>query len=61
MVKSKVAAKLDNLVFLSNIGASLRWATSDIPREELPDDIMRLLRRLDRVESRQERRRAGPR
>jgi len=50
MAKPKVAAKLDNVVFLSNIGAALRWATSEIPQEDLPAEIVRLLRRLDRVE-----------
>jgi hypothetical protein len=53
MAKSKVAAKLENIVFLSNIRASLRWATSDIARENLPEEIVRLLRRLDRIEYRQ--------
>ena len=48
-----------NIVFLDRVGQTLRWVTSDIPREELPDDIKRLLRRLERVEIRDARRKAG--
>ena len=49
--KSKYVAQIENIYFLSNIGASLRWATNDIAREELPDDIRLLLRRLERLEA----------
>jgi len=47
--------QLTNVVFLDKIGDTLRQATSDIAREDLPDDIQRLLRRLDRVELREQR------
>ena len=52
MDKSKYAVRIDNIYFLDRIGASLRWATEDIAREELPADIKRLLNRLDRLEAR---------
>jgi hypothetical protein len=51
--------QLANIVFLNRVGQTLRWVTSDIPHEELPDDIKRLLRRLERVEIRDARRKAG--
>ncbi len=47
--------QLKNVVFLDKIGDTLRQATSDIAREDLPDDIHRLLRRLERVELREQR------
>ena len=46
--------QLKNVVFLDKIGDTLRQATSDIAREDLPDDIQRLLRRLERVELREQ-------
>lgn len=49
--KPAYAARIDNIYFLSRIGQSLRWVTGDIPREELPADIRRLLARLDRFEA----------
>jgi hypothetical protein len=36
--------KLANIVFLRRVGRTLREATGDIPQEQLPDDIQRLLR-----------------
>ena len=45
--------QLKNIVFLDSVGEALRWATSDIPKE-LPDDIRLLLRRLERVERKQQ-------
>jgi hypothetical protein len=48
-----------NIVFLDRIGQTLRWVTNDIPHEELPEDIRRLLRRLERVEIRDARKKAG--
>jgi hypothetical protein len=48
----KYAVRIDNIYFLDRIGASLRWATEDIAREELPADIKHLLNRLDRLEAR---------
>jgi hypothetical protein len=48
---SKYVAQIKNIYFLSYIGASLRWATNDIAREELPDDVRLLLRRLERREA----------
>jgi hypothetical protein len=47
-------AQLKNVVFLDRIGDSLRWATSDVTQEELPEDIRFLLRLLDRLERKQE-------
>ena len=43
MPKSKYAARIDNVYFLSHIGQSLRWATEGIVREELPAEIKHLL------------------
>jgi hypothetical protein len=55
MTRTKSAARLDNVVFLSRIGATLRWVTQDIAREDLPPDVRRLLGRLERLEARRER------
>ena len=52
MDKAKYVVRVDNIYFLNRIGASLRWATEDIAREELPADIKHLLSRLDRLEAR---------
>ena len=52
MEMSKSTARIDNIYFLSRIGSSLRWATQDISREELPANIKHLLARLDRLEAR---------
>lgn len=52
MEKSKYTARVDNIYFLSRIGSSLRWATQDIAREELPIDIKHLLAKLDLLEAR---------
>jgi hypothetical protein len=52
MSKSKYTARIDNIYFLSRIGSSLRWATQDISRAELPANIKHLLARLDRLEAR---------
>ena len=52
MGKTKYTARVDNIYFLSRIGLSLRWATQDIARDDLPADIKHLLARLDRVEAR---------
>jgi hypothetical protein len=49
--KAKYKARIDNIYFLSRIGQSLRWATQDIAREELPADIRQLLARLERQEA----------
>jgi hypothetical protein len=51
MGKAKYTAQIENIYFLSRIGATLRWATQDIEREELPPDVKRLLGRLDRLEA----------
>ena len=51
-MKPKYTARLDNVYFLSHIGATLRLATQDIAREELPTNIKLLLRRLERLEAR---------
>lgn len=42
--------QLKNIVFLDKVGETLRQATSDVVREELPEEIQRLLRRLERQE-----------
>lgn len=42
--------QLANVVFLDRVGETLRQATADITREELPEDILLLLRRLERFE-----------
>jgi len=55
MTRIKSAARLDNVVFLSRIGATLRRATQDIAREDLPPDVRRLLGRLERLEALRER------
>jgi hypothetical protein len=52
MNKPKHTARIENIFFLSRIGSTLRWATQDIAREDLPPDIKRLLGRLDRLEAR---------
>jgi len=54
MRKPKHTAQIENIYFLSRIGSTLRWATQDIAREDLPADIKRLLGRLDRLEARAE-------
>lgn len=51
MRKRKHTAQIENVYFLSHIGSTLRWATQDIAREDLPPDIKRLLGRLDRLEA----------
>jgi hypothetical protein len=48
MQKSKYTARVGNIYFLAYVGDTLRWATQDIVREELPADIKRLLDLLDR-------------
>jgi hypothetical protein len=50
MNNPKHTARIENIFFLSRIGSTLRWATQDIAREDLPPDIKRLLGRLDRLE-----------
>jgi hypothetical protein len=49
--KRKHTARIENIFFLSRIGSTLRWATQDIAREDLPANIKRLLGRLDRLEA----------
>lgn len=50
MNKPKHIARIDNILFLSRIGSTLRWATKDIARQDTPADIKKLLNRLDRLE-----------
>jgi hypothetical protein len=52
MPEPKFIAQVGNVYFLARIGSTLRWATSDITREELSPDIHLFLRRLDRIEAR---------
>ena len=47
---AKYAARLANVYFLKLLGTSLRQATADVPKEELPEEISRLLRELQRQE-----------
>jgi hypothetical protein len=47
----KYTARVDNIYFLSRIGMSLRWATQDMLRTDLPPNVRHLLRRLDRLEA----------
>jgi len=60
MDRPKYTAKIDNIFFLARIGSSLRWATEDIAREELPPNIKPLLSRLDRLEARAKAKGQGP-
>jgi hypothetical protein len=46
----KYAARVGNIYFLSHISPSLRWATEDTARDELPTKIKELLARLDQLE-----------
>ena len=47
---AKYAARLANVYFLKLLGTSLRQATADVPKVELPEEISRLLRELQRQE-----------
>ena len=55
MATPKFVAQVGNIYFLARIGSALRWATSDTAREELPPEIQRLLRKLDRLDAREAR------
>jgi hypothetical protein len=46
----KFAARVGNIYFLSHIGPSLRWATEDTARDELPTNVKELLARLEQLE-----------
>jgi hypothetical protein len=48
----KYTARVDNIYFLPRIGISLRWATQDIIKTDLPPNVRDLLRRLERLEAR---------
>jgi hypothetical protein len=54
MHRSKKYPQLKNIVFLDRVGDTLRQATSEISREELPENILLLLRRLERLERKEE-------
>ncbi len=60
MTRPKSIARINNVVFLSRIGETLRWATQDVAREDLPSDIKRLLGRLERLEARDAKRDKDP-
>jgi hypothetical protein len=47
MADPKYAARIDNIYFLGRIGETLRRATDDIAREQLPANIQHLLDRLE--------------
>ena len=49
--KARYIAQIDNIYFVRRIGASLREATADTVREDLPENIRLLLRRLERLEA----------
>jgi hypothetical protein len=57
--KPRHTARIENIFFISRIGATLRWATQDIAQQDLPPDIKRLLGRLDRLEARAEAKKAN--
>jgi chaperonin cofactor prefoldin len=59
MAKLAPVARLDNIIFLSRVGETLRWATNDVAKEELPEEIERLLRRLKRREMQEARKKSG--
>jgi hypothetical protein len=59
MSRPKSIARINNVVFLSRIGQTLRWATEDVAQEDLPPDIKRLLGRLERLEARDAKRGEG--
>ena len=48
--KPKYVAKLGNVYFVSHLGESLRRATADLRDDQLPSDVRRALRHLDRLE-----------
>jgi hypothetical protein len=50
MDKLVYTVRLGNIFFLSRIGQTLKWATQDVAREELPPKIQRLLAQLERAE-----------
>jgi hypothetical protein len=43
---TKYAARLANVYFLRLLGTSLRRATADVPGRKMPEEISRLLRKL---------------
>jgi len=49
--KAGYIAQIDNVYFVGRIGTSLRDATAEIVREELPENIRLLLRRLERLQA----------
>jgi len=51
--KRKYSVRIDNVFFLKQLGASLRDATTAVPKEELTEDIRLALRRLDRLDARE--------
>src|SRR3954451_22312897 len=54
--KPKYVARIDNVYFMRRLGASLREPPSHVTTEALPEDIRLLLRRLERLEGRDMRR-----
>ena len=48
--KPKYVAKLGNVYFMSKLGISLRRATAGVADDQLPSDVRRALRHLDRLE-----------
>jgi hypothetical protein len=48
---SRYTVRVGNVLFLSRIGLSLRWATQGMAREDLPADVRQLLARLDELEA----------
>jgi hypothetical protein len=49
-----------NIVFLGKVGDTLRQAIGDTAHADLPKDIRLLLRRLERIERRQDLPNSGP-
>jgi hypothetical protein len=56
----KYDLRIDNVYFLKHVGATLRQAIADVPREELTEDIRLALRRLERREFLQNQRAGKP-
>jgi hypothetical protein len=46
----KYVARLGNVYFLNSLGCSLRAATNGMAEHQLPSDVRRALRHLDRLE-----------
>jgi hypothetical protein len=50
LMRKPIHPQLGNIVFLEQLGQTLRLATKHSTQSELPEDIKHLLRRLERAE-----------